>query len=135
MSLSISPYITFRGNCREAIEFYKNTLNAQVEFLQTFGESPMSDMGPADHIMHCTLKVEDSLVMLSDDPSRAEDDSDTNGNISLAITLHNPEQANEIFNHLAKNGSILMPLEKTYWAQAFGMVVDQFGVKWMVNCE
>jgi PhnB protein len=57
------------------------------------------------------------------------------GNISLAIGLNDPERAKQVFENLAKDGSVVIPLEKTYWAEAFGMVTDKFGVKWMVNCD
>ena len=66
--LGVNPYIAYKGNCREAIEFYKNALEANVLFSQTVGESPMSDMGPADNIMHCTIKVGESTLMMCDDP-------------------------------------------------------------------
>jgi len=131
--LGVSPYIAFKGNCRQAIEFYKSALNAEVLFTQTVGESPMSNMGPAENIMHCTIKVGDSTIMLCDDPR--PEAAAGGGNISLAIGLNDPERAKQLFGNLAKSGSVLMPLEKTYWAEAFGMVIDKFGVKWMVNCE
>jgi PhnB protein len=131
--LGVSPYIAFKGNCRQAIEFYRSALDAEVLFTQTVGESPMSNMGPAENIMHCTIKVGDSTIMLCDDPR--PDAAAGGGNISLAIGLNDPERAKQLFGNLAKNGSVLMPLEKTYWAEAFGMVTDKFGVKWMVNCE
>jgi len=131
--LGISPYIAFKGNCRQAIEFYKNALDANVLFTQTVGESPMSNMGPAENIMHCTIKVGDSTIMMCDDPR--PDSAATGGNISLAIGLNDPERAKKLFGNLAKDGSVVMPLEKTYWAEAFGMVTDKFGIKWMINCD
>ena len=131
--LGVSPYIAFKGNCREAIELYKSALDAKVLFTQTVGESRMSDMGPAENIMHCTIKVGDSTIMMCDDPR--PDAAAGGGNISLAIGLNDPEQAKQVFENLAKDGSVVVPLEKTYWAEAFGMVTDKFGVKWMVNCD
>ena len=131
--LGVSPYIAFKGNCREAIEFYKSALDAQVLFTQTVGESPMSNMGPPENIMHCTIKVGDSTIMMCDDP-RPEAAAGS-GNISLAIGLNDPERAKQVFGKLARDGSVVMPLEKTYWAEAFGMVTDKFGVRWMVNCD
>jgi PhnB protein len=131
--LGVSPYIAFKGNCREAIEFYKNALDAEVLFTQTVGESPMSDMGPPENIMHCTIKVGGSTIMMCDDPRPEAAGGD--GNISLAVGLNDPERAKQVFGKLAKDGSVVMPLEKTYWAEAFGMVTDKFGVKWMVNCD
>ena len=131
--LGVSPYIAFKGNCREAIEFYKNALDAEVLFTQTVGASPMSDMGPPENIMHCTIKVGGSTIMMCDDPRPEAAGGD--GNISLAVGLNDPERAKQVFGKLAKDGSVVMPLEKTYWAEAFGMVTDKFGIKWMVNCD
>jgi PhnB protein len=130
--LGVSPYIAFKGNCRQAIEFYKTALGADVLFTQTVGESPMSDMGQSTNIMHCTIKVGDSTIMMCDDPRPEVAPGD--GNISLAIGLDDPERASQLFRNLTDGGSVIMPLEKTYWAEAFGMVTDKFGVKWMVNC-
>jgi PhnB protein len=129
----VSPYIAFKGNCRQAIEFYKDALDAEVLFVQTVGESPMSNVGPAENIMHCSMKIGDSTVMVCDDPRPEAAAGD--GNISLAIALNDPERAQQIFGNLAQDGAVIMPLTKTYWAEAFGMVTDKFGVKWMVNCD
>ena len=131
--LGVNPYIAFKGNCREAIDFYRSALDAQVLFMQTIGESPMADMGPAENIMHCTIKVGESTIMLCDDPR--PEAGDAGGNISLAIGLNDADQARKIFANLASGGSVSMPLEKTFWAEAFGMLTDKFGVKWMVNCD
>jgi PhnB protein len=131
--LGVNPYITFNGNCREAIELYKTALDAQVLFTQTLGESPMSHLGPAENIMHSTIKVGNSTIMMADDLS--PDGKAGTGNISLAIGLNDPERAKQVFEKLAKDGSVIMALEKTYWAEAFGMLIDKFGVKWMINCD
>lgn len=129
----VNAYITFNGNCREAIDFYKTALGAEVLFSQTMGESPMSDIGPADYIMHSTLKIGESTVMMSDnpDPNGPKD----GGFMGLALQTSDLEEAKRLFDSLAKEGSGVMPLSKTYWAEAFGMVTDKFGIKWMVNCE
>jgi PhnB protein len=131
--LGVSPYISFKGNCREAIEFYKDALGAEVLFVQTVGESPMTDMGPPDNIMHCTMKIGDSTVMACDDPR--PEAAAGEGNISLAIALDDPARAKQFFGNLAQGGTVIMPLDKTFWAEAFGMVTDKFGIKWMVNCD
>lgn len=131
--LGVNPYIAFQGNCRDAIEFYKTALGAEVLFSQTYGESPMSHMGEAANIMHCTIKVGESTIMMCDEPR--PDTAAGNGNISLAVGLNEPERARQIFDNLAAGGTVSMPLAKTFWAEAFGMVTDKFGIKWMVNCE
>jgi PhnB protein len=131
--LGVNPYIAFKGNCQEAIDFYQSALDAEVLFSQTYGDSPMSSMGPGDNIMHCTIKVGDSNIMMCDDPR--PDSVEVGGNISLAIGLNDPARAKQLFDNLANGGTVVMPLEKTFWAEAFGMVNDKFGVKWMINCD
>ncbi len=131
--IGVKPYIAFRGHCREAIEFYKTALGAEELFSQTYGESPMADMGKADGIMHATIKVGDSHVMMCDDfPS---ENFTPGGNISLAIGLNDVDKAREYFDNLSDGGNVTMPLDKTFWADAFGMLTDKFGINWMVNCD
>lgn len=130
--MNVDPYLAFKGNCSEAIEFYRNAPGATVLFSQTFGESPMANMGPAENIMHCSIRIGDSTLMMCDD-LRSEA-ALLDGNVSLAIGLSDPEHAKTLFANLAQGGRTIMPLQKTYWAEAFGMVTDKFGVKWMVNC-
>jgi PhnB protein len=115
------------------MEFYQNALGAEVLFTQTVGESPMPDMGPAENIMHASLKVCGATVMMCDGPQPAGPAA--GGNISLAIGLNDPAQAQELFGNLCDGGKVIMPLGKTYWAEAFGIVEDKFGITWMVNCE
>ena len=131
--IGVQPYIAFKGNAREAIDFYKQAHGAEELFSQTYGESPMSDMGPADAIMHATIKIGDSHIMMCDD-MRPEAQAGA-GNISLAIGLNEIDKARRYFDNLAQGGEVSMPLDKTYWAEAFGMLTDKFGIRWMVNCD
>lgn len=131
--IGVQPYIAFKGNAREAIDFYKQALGAEEIFSQTYGDSPMADMGPKDAIMHATIKIGESHIMMCDDmrPEAAE----TAGNISLAIGMNEIDTARRYFENLSQGGEVTMPLDKTFWAEAFGMLTDRFGVKWMVNCD
>ena len=131
--IGVQPYIAFKGNCREAIDFYKQALGAEEVFSQTYGDSPMPDMGSPDAIMHATIKIGDSHIMMCDDPR--QEAGSAGGNISLAIGLNEPDKAKEYFANLSEGGSVTMPLDKTFWAEAFGMLTDKFGIKWMVNCD
>jgi len=131
--LGVNPYITFKGDCKAAIEFYKSALDAELIFMQTMGESPMPDMGPADYVMHATIKVGESMIMMSDDPR--PEGGKVGGNISLAIGLNDAVKAKQFFDNLSQGGTVIMPLTKTYWAEAFGMLTDKFGTSWMINCD
>ena len=133
MGLGVNPYIAFRGNCREALEFYKKALGAEELFSQTYGDSPMSEMGNPDAIMHASLKIGGSTVMFCDDFHSPN--FSTGGNISLAIGLNDVDKAKEYFANLSEGGTVTMPLDKTFWAEAFGMLTDKFGINWMVNCD
>ena len=131
--IGVKPYISFKGNCREAIDFYKEAFGAQELFSQSYGESPMSDMGPADNIMHATIKIGDTHIMMCDDPR--PEAATTPSNISLAVGLDDTTTARTVFDKLADGGKVTMPLDKTFWAEAFGMLTDKFGINWMVNCD
>lgn len=131
--LAVQPYLAFRGECKEAIEFYKSAVGAELLFSQNYGDSPMAEMGAADAIMHCTLQIGNTQIMMCDD-FHSEDFS-KGGNISLAIGLDDVDRAKTIFNNLSEGGNVTMPLDKTFWAEAFGMLTDKFGVKWMINCD
>jgi PhnB protein len=130
--LGVKPYISFSGNCEEAINFYKDVLGAEVLFVQKVGDSPMKEMGPADAVMHCTLKVGDTHIMASDNMGRP---MTVGNNISLAIGSDDIEGAHVMFDRMADGGSVIMPMQETYWAAAFGMLTDKYGINWMFNCE
>ncbi len=130
--LGVNPYIAFKGNAQEAIDFYKRALDAELIFSQTWGETPHSQPGMEDKIMHATIKVGGSTIMMCDMPPS---EVASGGNISLAIGLNDVDKAKELFNNLSDGGNVTMPLDKTFWAEAFGMVTDKFGINWMVNCD
>lgn len=130
--IGVNPYIAFKGNCQEAIDFYREALGAEVLYTQTYGNSPMSEPGLEDKVMHCTIKVGESHIMMCDD---LRGEAATGGSISLAIGLNDKDRAKTFFNNLADGGNVTMPLDKTFWAEAFGMLTDKFGINWMVNCD
>lgn len=131
--LGIKPYLSFNGNCEDAINFYRDALGGELIFIQRYGESPMSGMGNENAIMHCTLKIGDSFIMASDSPPSHP--ATPGSNFSLAIGLNDVAKAREYFDKLAEGGTVTMPLDKTFWAEAFGMLTDKFGINWMVNCD
>lgn len=112
-------------------------LGGEIEFLQTFGESPGSDQIPAefrDRVMHATLRLPDGALMASDAGPWAPFDG---GMRSCSLSLHfkEVEKAREMYQALAEGGTQTMPFDKTFWADGFGMLTDRFGVAWMVNCD
>lgn len=130
---AVQPYLNFNGNCDEAINFYKDALDGEILFMQRFGESPMRGMSGDDKVMHCTLKIGDTHIMASDSPENMP--ATSGNNISLAIGLNDKDKAKMYFDNLSDGGTVTMPLGKTFWAEAFGMLTDKFGINWMVNCD
>ena len=133
--LGIKPYISFKGNCKEAMNFYKDRLGAEVLFSQTYGESPMAGKGPDDKIMHCSLKIGDSVIMACDNVFEDSNPTTVGNNISLAIGTNDVAQADKAFDQLSDGATIIMPMQETFWAERFGMLTDKFGINWMFNCE
>lgn len=132
--LGVKPYLTFDGNCAEAIAFYAKALGGELLFSQTFGESPMKGMAPDDKIMHCTLKIGDTHLMASD---RGGPDCPhiAGTNISLALGSDDAEAAGAMFAKMSEGGTVTMPLQETFWAVRFGMLTDKYGIAWMFNVE
>jgi PhnB protein len=133
--MQISPYLNFNGNCDEAFEFYAKTFAGTITFKQTHGESPMKDQVGADwqdKIMHVTLAVGDNVIMGSDAPPTHYG---APRGIYVSIRIADPAEGERVFNALAENGNVNLPFQKTFWSAGFGMVVDRFGIPWMVNCD
>jgi PhnB protein len=126
-------YISFNGQCREAFKFYEQRLGGKIAMMMTHGEMP-GEQAPAewrDKILHAHLVVGDAALMGADIPPNRYK---TPTGFSVSIQLEDPAEAERIFHALSENGTVTMPIGPTFWSTRFGMVVDQFGVPWMVNC-
>lgn len=131
----ITAYLTFDGTCAEAMRFYERALDAKLQMMMTHAESPMADQAPpgsADRIMHARLALGSGGVLMASDTLPGMPYNGISG-VSLALAYENEAEAKQRFDALADGGQITMPLQKTFWAPLFGMLVDRFGVPWMVN--
>lgn len=131
----MNPYLLFNGDCESAMRFYEKSIGGKVEALFTHEGTPMEKMVPADwrkKVMHARLKVGDKVLMASDCPP---DRYVKPQGFSVNLDFKSPAEAEKVFNALAENGSVQMPLQQTFWAARFGMVTDRFGTPWMINCE
>lgn len=134
--MKINPYLLFDGNCRQAMAFYEKALGAKIETISTWGEGPAADQMPKeahDLVMHASLNLNDQRIMASDNPPG--DKYEGYKGFNITINVDKPEDAEQIFGAISEGGQITMPIEETFWALRFGMVTDQFGVPWMVNCD
>jgi PhnB protein len=132
--LGVNPYITFNGNCEEAINFYAENLGGTIQGFHRVSDSPMAspDMDP-NKIFHTTLIIGNTTIMGSD--SFGPEGTTVGNNISLAIGTNDLEAADEMFTKMAEGGTVIMPMGETYWAARFGMLTDKYGINWMFNCE
>lgn len=133
--MQIEPYLFFDGRCEEAMEFYRAKLGAEVTTLARFRDAPASAPGmiPAgseNKVMHARFRLGDAVVLASD--GRCGGNPTFNG-FSLSVNAASEEEAEKIFAALSDGGTVQMPLSKTFFSSRFGMVVDRFGVPWMVH--
>jgi len=133
--MEISPYLFFNGNCEEALEFYRSALGGDLQISRYEG-SPMAADLPDDwktKVMHATLTSGDATFMASD--SGPGNERPQGKNIAMSIGTADEAAADRIFAKLSEGGNVTMPLQKTFWGAKFGMLVDKFGIEWMVNCQ
>jgi PhnB protein len=133
--MQLNPYLSFNGNCAEAFRFYQKALRGTIPMTLTYGESPMKDQTPpefGDKVAHTRLIVGDAVIMGSDAPPGRY--QKTQG-ITVAIGVDSAAEAERVFHALAEKGTVTMPIAETFWAVRFGMLTDQFGIPWMINCE
>ncbi len=131
----VNTYLLFDGNCKEAFEFYAGVLGGEIEAMiphrGTEAEGHVPDHWH-DKIMHAKLKLSGGRLMASDAPP-GHFEKPQGFSVNLAIAT--PDEAERIFAALAEGGTETMPIDKTFWARRFGMLVDRFGIPWMINCE
>lgn len=137
---TINPYLSFDGNCEEAFEFYKSVFGGEFTYMGRFSEMPAHEGMPPvseelkNRIMHVSLKIGDMILMGSDTAGGCGGPGFQIGNnISLAIGLETKEEADGIFLALSKGGKAIMPMADMFWGDYYGMLVDKFGVNWMVS--
>ena len=131
----VSAYLVFNGDCEAAFKFYEKCLGGRIEMAMTHGDSPMAQQVPPEwrnKIMHARMTVGNTVLMGSDAPP--EHYAEPKG-FSLSLGIKDPAEAERLFNELSASGKVQMPLQQTFWAVKFGMVVDRFGIPWMINCE
>ena len=128
--MQIQPYLFFDGCCEEAIEIYRGTLGAEVTMLMRFKDSPEpASHGAPDKIMHANLRIGDTTVLVSD--GRCLGRPNFQG-FALSLTVPDESEAERLFAALGDGGQVQMPMAKTFFSPRFGMLVDRFGVAWMI---
>ena len=130
-------YLAFNGNCADAMRFYERALGAKLEVLMTNGASPMAAHCPPeshDRILHARLALPDGGVLMAGDCPGTMPYEGIKG-VSLTLNYDSSAEAERRFHALAEGGQVTMPLQPTFWARTWGMLVDRFGTPWIVNGE
>lgn len=136
-----TPYITFDGNCRQAMSFYQKALGAELRTM-SFADMPPANGAPPmpaefkDRIMHAALIIKNMpVVMASDTMPGMSPPFQAGNNFSVAVGCESVQEAEKFFAALSEKGKVTMPLQETFWATRFGMFTDQFGINWMLNFD
>lgn len=130
----VEPYLFFNGRCEEALAFYQSAIGAQVDMMMRFNESPEPcaslPAGFENKVMHSSFRIGSSVIMASDGDGSGVPNYD---GFSLSIGVKDEAGADRLFNALAADGVVKLPLSKTFWSPRFGMLTDRFGINWMVG--
>lgn len=137
--MTLNPYLTLGGNCREAFEFYRSVFGGEFLILQTFGEAPDGiDMeisaDEAENVMHVSLPIGESILMGSDVPSAYGTPIPPASNVSISYAPPSRGEADRVFGLLSAEGTVTLPLGEMFWGSYFGACIDRFGTNWMINC-
>jgi PhnB protein len=131
MASRLNPYISFTDNAREALGFYQTVVGGTLT-LNTFGEYGPPDAPDADKIMHGLLETPEGFTLMGADTPTGMEHKPGN-NITISLSGDDADKLRGYWEGLSAGGSVTMPLEKQMWGDEFGMLVDQFGIAWMVN--
>jgi PhnB protein len=132
--MRLSTHLSFDGQCEEAFKLYEKCLDGKIEMIMTYQNSPMANEVPAemrDKVLHASLIIDGQVLMGADAPPGKF--SKPHG-FAVAVNVSEPDRAERIFKTLSDKGNVQMPLQKTFWAEKFGMLIDRYGTPWMINC-
>jgi len=133
MQSKLNPYISFKDNAREAMEFYKTVFGGKLD-ISTFGESGMTDHGvKPDGVMHAMLVADNGITLMAADSVTGMREYIPGTNMSISLSGDNEAELTGYYKKLVAGGKEEQPLTKAPWGDTFGMCIDKFGVFWMVN--
>jgi len=133
--MKLNSYLSFNGQCEAAFKFYEQCLGGKIGAMMTYGDSPMAAEMPSDwqqKILHASLTAGDSELMGADSPPGRYEEAK---GVSISINTPDPAEAERLFHALVENGTAQLPIQETFWSVRFGMLIDQFGTPWMINCD
>ena len=137
---TVNVYLNFKGNCEEAFNFYKSVFGGEFPYIGRFKDMPPQEGMPPlpkdmeNKIMHVSLPVSKETMLMGSDTGGEWAPSYIQGNnFSISISAESEQEADRFYNELSKGGKVVMPMNKTFWGDYFGMFADKFGINWMVS--
>ncbi len=131
MPSRLNPYISFNGNAREAMEFYRGVFGGELA-VSTFGEFGAPDAAIADKVMHALLETDSGFTLMASDTPPGMDHHPGN-NVSVSLSGDDAGELRGYWEKLAAGANVTVPLEKQMWGDEFGMCTDRFGVPWKID--
>jgi PhnB protein len=132
--MKLNPHLTFNGQCQAAFQFYERCLGGKIQFMLAYADSPMAEQVPPErrgNIVHATLSIGDSTLQGADVlPEQYEQPK----GFYVLLHIDDPKETERMFQMLSENGTVQMPLQKTFWSTCFGVLVDQYGIPWELHC-
>ena len=138
---TVNPYLTFKGNCEEAFNFYRAVFGGDFGYIGRYKDVPQSDrqifaQETDEKIMHVSLPISAETVLMGCDTVEAFGQSIVEGNnFTLSITTDSREKADRLFRELSAGGQIKMPMNQTFWGAYFGVLTDKFGINWTISFD
>lgn len=134
----LEVYLNFKNQAADAIAFYETVFDVKSEGVMTFADAPEDPEHPTleswkDLIINASMTIEGVPVMFSDMPDGMGVTFVEGNNVSLVVSTDDEAKIDRIFNRLAEGGKVTMPLAETFWTKKYGMLVDKFGIHWMLN--
>ena len=131
MTSRLNPYLSFNGDAREAIEFYRSVFGGELT-VSTHGEFGNPDPAMADKVMHAQLETDAGYTLMGADTPPGMD-FDPGSNIAVSLSGDDAAELRGYWEKLSDGSTVTVPLEKQMWGDEFGMCIDRFGIAWMVN--
>ena len=133
--MQMNPYVNFKGQCEAAFKLYEQCLGGQLGPMFRYAGTSLAEQVPADwqeKVMHGSITIGEQVLQGADVAPHLYEEPK---GFSLSLQMTSTTEAERIFHMLSRDGTIVMPLEKTFWAARFGVLVDRFGIRWLINCE
>lgn len=140
--ITLNPYLVFKDNCEEAFNFYKTVFGGEILYMGRYKDVPPETrqffpLSPDDKIMHATLQINAETVLMGNDSAETYERAKSAfiNNFFLYISTGDEAEAYRIFNELSTEGTITMPIARTFWSTHYGMVTDKFGIQWKITFD